>query len=228
MQHLVSPRRVALLALLLAVGVLATACDSGKSNEPMRERLMGRMADEAVEELREQGAAALPELVELARDPEPEVARTALAIIGFLDAEAEPAIPAVIEVLQHPDEGVRGIAVQTLKGLKKWSTPYLVQALPGSSGSKRSQILLVMSKGLGKEAAPAVGTLTKIVRTGNATDITHAAMALASIGSAAESAIPALEAAVDKVKTNDQRKMIKGCIKRISDAHKPGMYTDSR
>lgn len=228
MQHIVSPRRVALLALLLVVGVVATACDSGRSNEPMRERLMGRLADAAVEELREQGRAALPQLVELAGDPEPEVARTALALIGMLEADAEPAIPALINLLQYPDPGVRNIAVQTLKSLKKWSTKYLVDAVGSTSGMKRQQILLVMSKGLGKGAAPAVGTLTKIVRSGSEKEKVYAAMALASIGSAAESAIPALEAAVDQVTTNDHRKMIKGCIKRIGDSKKPGMYTDSR
>jgi hypothetical protein len=53
-------------------------------------------------------------------------------------------------------------------------------------------------------------------------------MALASIGSAAERSIPTLERAAESVTKEDDKRIIKGCVKRIQDAHKPGMYTDSR
>lgn len=228
MQKTSKPRGAWIVALLVLVATVATACDGGGTKEPMRERLMGRMADEAMQELRDQGASALPQLVELALDQEAEVADCGVSLIGMLGAEAEPAIPQLIQVLQHPDERVRKITRETLKSLKNWSTTHLIGALSSTSGRLRTEVLHTMSMGLGKDAAPAVGTLTQIVRSGNAQEKTYAAMALASIGSAAESAIPALEAAVDQVKTNDQRRMIKGCIKRIGDAKKPGMYTDSR
>lgn len=209
-------RGLGLILVLVGVAVL-TALASAPASAPTAERGTFELTDEAMVELSRQGAAALPELVTLARDPDPYVVRTALPLIGMLGAKAEPAIPTVLELLQHQDAGVQHIAVYTLKSLKPWSTPYVVEALEGASGSRRAALLRVLSRGFGPGAAAAVPALTRALRTGSAEEKTHAAMALASIGKAAEPAIPALEVAVEQVRTQDQRRMIKGCIRRIQD-----------
>jgi HEAT repeat protein len=224
------PPRTSVLAALAATVLLTAACDSGQSEGSYRDRILGRLPERAMDELREQGPAAIPELIVLTQDPEPEVARVGLNLINMIRPKeaAQEAIPAVLDALKYPNEQIRNTAVQTLKAMRPVSIPFILQGISSSDPKIKEGSLKVAAKGLGKEAAPGIDKLMAVAQSGSDQEKTWAAMALASIGSAAERSIPVLQQAAASVSSENDKKMINGCIKRISDAKKPGMYTDSR
>lgn len=214
-----------LLGLLLAVSLTVAGC-SRRSKGPIRDRVAAGDSD-ALGELKEQGAAAVPKLMELMQDADPNVVVNAVNLLGGLGDAAKPAVPLLIQALKMP--GVKTQAGYALRGIGKAGAEGMVSALESGDAETKKLVAEVMSGGVGPEFKAAVPALTRLVETGDAKTKTHAAMALAAIGSASESALPALRTAAETAGlTSDQKRMIEGTIKRIEDAKKPGAYTKSR
>lgn len=219
------------LALASAL-VLLASCDSGSSYDQgsYRDRLLGRLPERAMDELREKGAGAIPDLIILTQDPDPQVASTGIKLVGMIKPKesAEPAMPALVEAMAHPEEPVRNMAISELKAMQPVSVSYVLTAMNSGNAYIRRGALTVASKGLGPAAKPGIPQFEKLLQGGSDQEKVLAAMALASIGSPAMRSIPLLQRAAESVKGADQKKMINGCVKRLEKADQPGMYTDSR
>jgi len=59
--------------------------------------------------------AAVPVLVALLRDPEPDVQWWAASLLGWIGSEAKSAVPALIEAIESPDRMVADAAFQSLE-----------------------------------------------------------------------------------------------------------------
>lgn len=219
-----TPVALTVLALLFA------ACDAGHNEGSYRDRLLGRLPERAMSELREQGPAAIPELIALTTDPVPEVASKGILLITMIkpSSDATDAIPALMEAMKYPDKRVRDLAVGALKGMQPASIPYVLQGLSAGDKQVRRGSLEVASKGLGKGAKAGIPKFNSILSTGTDQEKVWAAFALASIGSPAMDSIPLIERAAEGITKKDWKHLVKGCAKRLKDSTKAGMYTDSR
>ncbi len=76
------------------------------------------------------GAAAIPQLIPLLKDPDPKVSRSAIYILGRMGASAQSVIPQLILLLQDPNPDVRGNAAETLGLLGEAATVAIPQLIP--------------------------------------------------------------------------------------------------
>ncbi len=220
--------RLASLAILVGLAVLLPLSACSKSGSASNKSLSQRIAEgdsSALGALRAKGAAAIPQLIELMKDPNPDVVVNAVMLVGMLGDAGKPAVPTLIQAMKVP--GVKGRAMDALASLRRVATPDMVTAFDSGDDALKKLIVESWSHGVGGEAKDAVPGLTKYLSTSDSDARVWAAMALANIGSAAKSALPALHAAAEAAPEKDKR-MFAGVIKRIEDSDKPGMYSEHR
>jgi HEAT repeat protein len=105
-----------------------------------------------------------------------------------------PAVPALVELLRHPDPQYRALAARTFWGMGPKAgaaASALAEALSDSETAVRVSAVMALEN-MGPAAAPAVDALVKALRDPSAEVRPWAAKALGSVGPAAESAVPAL------------------------------------
>lgn len=106
----------------------------------------------------------------------------------------EPAVPALVSLLQDPDPRFRALAARTFWGMGKKAregVPALAAALADPETEVRQAVAMALEN-MGDAAAGAVPDLVKALRDDDGQVRQWAARALGSIGPAAESAVPAL------------------------------------
>jgi HEAT repeat protein len=172
--------------------------------------------------------AANPTLLIASRDPEPKVRAAVITALSQTRPEPAAAIPVLVQLLRtdHSDDEHRGL-LQALVGLKGASVPALIDSLSKSTGESQA-IVAESFVQLGELAEPAVAPLIAalgstrgdirdristslaqlcserpepVIRAlgdGSPSVRAGAARALQMLGAAAESAVPALIAALER------------------------------
>lgn len=90
------------------------------------------MPETAAEALGRIGAAAVPQLAQALRDPNPLVRKRAADILARIGPDARDAVPVLIQALDDPEEDVRKAAVRALGEIgpaAEEAVPHLIDAL---------------------------------------------------------------------------------------------------
>jgi HEAT repeat protein len=130
-------------------------------------------------------------LIEKLKSADPEVSGTASLEIVRL---GEPAVPALVALLQDPDPKMRTLAASTFWGMgakAREAAPALGAALADPETGVRVKVAMALEN-MGAAAEAAIPDLVKALRDRDGQVRQWAARALGSIGPAAESAVPAL------------------------------------
>jgi HEAT repeat protein len=147
----------------------------------------------------------LPSLVRGLRAPALPMRRVAATRLGQLGARAEPALPALLEAIEDPDDHVSWGAEQAITAIGTPAVPGLVAKLKSKNQQIRIRVLrcLFDLKERAKEAVPA---LIEAFQDKDEAISHRAASALGSIGPSADAAVPVLlEALTNKKKPHDVR-----------------------
>jgi HEAT repeat protein/serine/threonine protein kinase len=140
----------------------------------------------------------IAQLIKQLGDKKDAKARSSAALdLGDFGPQAKEAVPALIKVLEDPDESVRVHATQTLGEIGPQTEeviPALIKVLMKDSYWKVRYSAAMALGEFGPQAKEAVPALIKALEDPVWDVATHAHQALGQIGPAAESAIPALEA----------------------------------
>jgi HEAT repeat protein len=144
------------------------------------------------------GAAAVPELLTVLKDPEAKNRHLVVKALGLLASTSTAVIPALLEALKAPDRVVRRAAAAALGGIE----PRAQEAIPGLREVLRDEepsVRLAAAAALraiqGPDAEPAVAALVPLLSHADANIRRDTAAALAEFGAAAKVAIPALDEA---------------------------------
>jgi HEAT repeat protein len=139
-------------------------------------------------------AGAVSHLMEATHDPERRVRSLAIETLGKLGPGAIPAVPALIAAVNDNDPKIRTKAVAALGSLgplAKSALPILLPLLDHPSGPFMLQVGAAVWKIARKKVV--ISTLIKALDDRDWETCFGAAFALACIGPAAKSALPALE-----------------------------------
>lgn len=133
------------------------------------------------------GPGAVPALAKAVQSHDPLVCRGAGSALHLIGAEARPAVPALMKVLEEGHSSdTRISAIYALKGIgpeAKAAVPLLIKAL--DCEDFHTQYFAAQALGaMGKEAQAAVPALRRKVKEGVASVRRHAAAALGDIGAA--------------------------------------------
>lgn len=216
---------------LFGLVALSTGCSdsssSGSGGSSSGTSVRDRLTSGQMESVRNQGVGAKSELIALMGDSDPNVRAAAATAIGFLKADGASAIPAMLAAMKH-DMG-RPQIMYAITDMGSAALPYLLNGVASTDVTVRRYSTEILAKaGFGKAAAEAVDPLIAILKSSDDDKIkTHAVMALAAIGTAAEPALPTIQAVAADAK-GDLKVQADGAIRRINDASKPGQYTESR
>lgn len=141
---------------------------------------------------------AIPWLIAALRDPDRGVRHSAVVTLGQLGPKAQPATPALVEVLERDRDGeVRAVTAEALGAIGPTSqtVPALIGALRREPGKGYWMVTYESARALekiGPEAAPAIPTLTAVIRIGSPNERSAAIRALGGIGPAARTTLPIL------------------------------------
>ncbi len=215
---------------LIGLVVISTGCSDSSSSSggsSSSKSVRDRLATGDMESVRGQGVGAKSELIALMGDSDANVRAAAATAIGFLKADGASAIPAMLAAMKH-DMG-RPQIMYAITDMGSAALPYLLNGVSSTDVTVRRYSTEILAKaGFGKDAADAVDPLIAILKGSDDDKIkTHAVMALAAIGTAAEPALPTIQAVAADAK-GDLKVQADGAIRRINDASKPGQYTESR
>jgi HEAT repeat protein len=157
-------------------------------SELLRMNPSGYAASELV---RRMGSPAIPALLALVDNSEPEPRRKALSAFVVLGHQAAPALPTLIRLLSDEDEESRKIAALVLHNIgseAEAAVPALIEMLDDEDPSLRYHAAFAL-KGIGRAATSAIPHLIRVLKDG-----THAAasaaFALGGIGPEAQDAVP--------------------------------------
>jgi len=112
------------------------------------------------------GQPALADLTNLLDDREAELRRRAARSLGEMQSTAEPAVPELKKLLKDEDPAVRLTAAKSLwqiRGKAGDSLPVLVETLESPDRQLRIEAFRVLTRDLGKEAAPARGSISELL-----------------------------------------------------------------
>lgn len=132
-------------------------------------------------------------LVASFQSDDPQVRRAAAKGLESLDGKPEIVRPIMLEALKNADEKTLVAMLDAMATLGPEIVPRLVSALEIEAA--RPYVCYILGQ-LGPDAAPAVDGLIKVLQDKNPDTRHEAIMALAEIGPAAKSAVPALAAAL--------------------------------
>ncbi len=133
--------------------------------------------------------AALTQLVERLKDPDPYVRTAAARALSALPPSPEIAVPIFQKALAGADETTVHYLLDALASLGPPAVPRLAAALKHEA--LRPQIAAILGQ-IGPAAAPAAPALAEILADQDPNVATEAAYALAKIGPGAKAAVPAL------------------------------------
>ena len=214
---------VALVALLVACSRRPPQRTVAEAPRPDSGRRCGRAADPL------RAGAGGPERRDRPApgDRDTSVVVNAVMLIERMGKDAAaPAIPALVQALKI--DGARQRAEYAIRSFGDAAVDPLVKALDSGDAILVKRAAAVLAGGLGKAAKPAIPGLVRLLQTGDDTDKINAMGALASIGSAAEPTLPEIQKAGDASSNAEVKRAAKNATKRIEDAKKPGMLTESR
>jgi HEAT repeat protein len=141
-------------------------------------------------------AEALPALLKIMNDPDPEVRHAAVAVLGTLGKAAKPAVPALAALLGDPKMETRYAAASSLARIEPGSplvVPAFLRILKEEDTSWSHQIEADLGE-LGSGAKAAVPALVTRTERGDC----EAAEALGKIGPDARAAVPALNGLLNR------------------------------
>ena len=149
----------------------------------------------AIDKFYDLGQAAVPTLIDLVKDSEPDTRRTAIRILGHIGPAAIAAVPSLAATLKEKDSEDRSVAAISLGQIGSDSAPAvaaLSEALAETDGSIRVCSIEALGR-IGPAAAPATAGLIERLHDKSPTVRSAAARALGQIGPAAKAALPELE-----------------------------------
>ena len=166
---------------------------------------------------------AIPALLRCLHDPDPHVCSSAAAALGQLKQESATVVPALVELLEHPnsrselqDTEVLGSIARALGEFGTNScaaTPELLRRLNMSTDDSLScQIMKTLTE-ITIQHEVAIAALTNHLDGTNELLRHCAALSLSTIGARAQSALPSL---TNSLRFADTRKMVTLAIRRIS------------
>lgn len=202
----------ALLGLLMA----ACSAESGPNlNDTARWRARLAKGDaEAVKALREEGAAAVPLLVDLLADTDVNVVTNAgLVAEGLGDAMGPLAESLLAAVVRFPGDP-RLLSPLRGASAKPVLAPYLLATLEKGTPAEQRAAVEVLTH-YGPLAAPGIPALMGFLTHAEEMTRLHAMNALSGIAAGAVEALPALEAARDRATSEHERRTASAAIKHI-------------
>lgn len=152
------------------------------------------------EDIAKVGAAALPGLLEILKDPEATNRHLAIKTLGLLGPKCHGVIPTLIGALKDPDRVVRAAAATALTGIEprvKAAVGPLTAALKDDDSGVRLAAATALRVIQGPEASPAIPVLVALLSDKDAGVRRDAVAALADFGAAAKDALPPLKGAVE-------------------------------
>lgn len=138
-------------------------------------------------------------LIEALKDKDVQVRMEAVEALGRMGAEAKPAIPALIQLLQ--DTNISAEAAQALASIGRDAIPSLIAAIDVQDVDLQETAICTLAL-MGSGAADAVGPLTTAFQTHDELSRCTIADALGCIGSPAKAAVPALKSALKSPSAN--------------------------
>jgi HEAT repeat protein len=127
------------------------------------------------------GGLAVPALIRQTESGPVEVRRGAALALGFIGKPAEPAIPALVQLLSDPENSVRQEAARSLAKIGPMSVGPLIDTLDGADRKARAAAIVALVD-LGSQAAPAIEPLAAALRDHDHLIHGTAAEALSGIG----------------------------------------------
>ncbi len=143
--------------------------------------------------------AALTQLVERLKDPDPYVRAAAARALSALPPSPEIALPIFQKALAGADETTVHYLLDTLAGMGAQAVPRLITALKYEG--LRPQVAAILGQ-IGPAAAPAAPALAKLLADEDVNARLEAAYALAKIGPEAKPAVPALAEVLKQPESN--------------------------
>jgi len=137
-------------------------------------------------------SGAIPMLVEMLGDVDPQTREAAAWALGAFGPAADEAVPALIKTINDTDPGTRYAVISALGEIgDNQAVPALIEALHHSDSYTRSLAAEALEK-MGPEAAPAIPDLIDAINDEDIQVVRAAVDALGAIGSEADEAIPVL------------------------------------
>ena len=139
-------------------------------------------------------AVAVPKLIPMLKDANPEVRQKAAQALGTMGTAAEVAVPHLIPLLSDSDRNVRWVTAQELGWMRtaaEVAIPHLIPLLSDSYEYVRGGAASALGD-MGKAAQIAIPDLIPLLSDSNEYVRYYAASALGDMGKAAEVAIPDL------------------------------------
>ena len=139
-------------------------------------------------------AVAVPKLIPMLKDANPEVRQKAAQALGTMGTAAEVAVPHLIPLLSDSDRNVRWVTAQELGWMRtaaEVAIPHLIPLLSDSYEYVRGGAASALGD-MGKAAQIAIPDLIPLLSDSNEYVRQHAAQALGKMGTAAHFAIPRL------------------------------------
>ena len=140
------------------------------------------------------GELAVPALIDLLQDPDPDYHWSAADVLGDIGPAAEAAVPALARALEDSDEDVRSAAASALGNIgpaAEAAVPALARALEDPDDDVRSAVASTLGS-IGPAAGAAVPALIGALDDSDVYVRSYAAAALGELGPVAQAAIPAL------------------------------------
>jgi HEAT repeat protein len=194
-----------------AVPVLCKVLSDKSELSPMR-----REAAWSCGKMRENGSAAVPELVRCVADPDAGLRQDALLALGYIGVKSSDVKSTLVRACGDADAGVRSNAVVAMQNLALES-PEIVAAATKLLDDSQPLVRFAACNFLGfvgKKASPAVPGLIRCLRHTDAKARREAAQALGSIGELASSAAPVLNQLLED-KDNSVRAEAKQALRLI-------------
>jgi HEAT repeat protein len=180
------------------------------------------VASAAARALTKFGGASVAVLAEALKSPNREANKLVLESLRNLWDSAEPAVPALVEVVEHGDAELKKIALGVLTGIRTDSPEAVQAAIAAAADPSLRGAALSLLRVAGAAAEPSLPLLRRALGDEDPKVRVEAILAIGSVGKPAALAMPDLIRAY-RVGTHAERSAILTALPRIDPSSEPAM-----